>query len=369
MIGTHWQSRWTLLFVAAVGASRASAQGTRAETLKHVPPPPTTRQACEAPSSTSKTPTDEQRRRARDLAENGRQAAILGDRTAALQQLIDAGALDPTDADLAYQLARAYEASGAGVKAGKEYCRFLSIAPNAPEAAEARERVAALVPPTPSASSAAATTSFLAGVTAFEQAQMTEAESKFGGAITAEPTWADAYYDRALARVATGDHAQAVSDFEEYLRLKPQADDRAQVVAWIESLRRRPLSAGEALGLGVLIPGGGQFYTRRPIRGILLLAGAGGAVGYGIQTRTTSKNVQQTGIDPFGNPYTFTTTVRSTDRPNLIPGVAVAGAIALTSAIEAYVFARNSEGTVQRISMSAAPTRDGFVARVSLLIR
>ncbi|MEP6495315.1 MAG: hypothetical protein ABJF01_21690 [bacterium] len=346
-----------------------SAQGTRAETLKHVPPPPTTRTGCDAPSSPTNAPTEEQRRRARDLAENSRQAAILGDRTAALTQLKEASALDPTDADLAYQLARAYEASGAGVNAAKEYCRFLAIAPGAPEATEARDRVTVLMPATPTESSAAASALFVAGVTAYEQAQMTDAETKFGGVITAEPTWADAYYDRALARVALGEQQQAVSDFEEYLRLKPQAEDRAQVVAWIESLRRTPPSAGEALGLGLIIPGGGQFYTRRPIRGILFLGGASAAVAYGIQTRTTTRSVPQTGTDPFGNPYTFTTTVRSTDRPNLIPGIAVAGGIAIASAIEAFVFARNSEGTIQRISMSASPTTDGFAARVSILIR
>jgi hypothetical protein len=31
--------------------------------------------------------------------------------------------------------------------AAKEYCRFLAIAPNAPEAGEARSRVATLAPP------------------------------------------------------------------------------------------------------------------------------------------------------------------------------------------------------------------------------
>src|SRR5439155_27187515 len=56
-------------------------------------------------------PTDSARRRARVFAQRGRQAAILGDRTTALALLRQAASLDPTDADLAYELARAEESA------------------------------------------------------------------------------------------------------------------------------------------------------------------------------------------------------------------------------------------------------------------
>ena len=121
--------------------------------------------------ATPTTPTDAQRRRARDLAQNGRQAAILGDSAAAFAQMREASQLDPTDADLAYQLARAYETAGAPGNAVKEYCRFLAIAPNAPEAGEARSRVAALAPPTFSTGPTVASTLFDAGVAAFDRKQ------------------------------------------------------------------------------------------------------------------------------------------------------------------------------------------------------
>ena len=220
----------------------ARAQAGKNDALKRTPPPAPTRPAC-APVPTPPTPTDAQRRRARDLAQNGRQAAILGDSAAAFAQMREASQLDPTDGDLAYQLARAYETAGSSANAAKEYCRFLAIAPNAPEAGEARSRVATLAPPNLSAGPTVASALFDAGVAAYERKQLAEAEAKFGAAITAEPTWADSYYDRALVRIAQGDPRRAQTDFEEYLRLKPQAPDRAQVVARIETLRQRPLSA------------------------------------------------------------------------------------------------------------------------------
>jgi tetratricopeptide (TPR) repeat protein len=340
----------------------------RNDALKRVPPPAPARPAC-APVATPTTPTDAQRRRARDLAQNGRQAAILGDSAAAFAQMREASQLDPTDTDLAYQLARAYETAGASGNAVKEYCRFLAIAPNAPEAGEARSRVAALAPPTFSTGPTVASTLFDAGVAAFDRKLFAESEAKFSASVTAEPTWADSYYDRALARIAQGDRRRAQSDFEEYLRLKPQATDRVQVVARIETLRQRPASPAEALGLGLIVPGGGQFYTRRPIRGALFFAGTAAAIGFAVQQQSSTRTVEETATDPFGNPYKFTTTRPFTERQYLIPGIAVAGALLAGSAVEAFVFAKHNNAGVQRVSMSIAPSTAGVVARLSLQLR
>src|SRR4051812_1904650 len=90
----------------------ARAQSASTDGLKRVAPPTPTRPAC-APVETPTAPTDAQRKQARDLARNGRQAAMLGDSAAAFAQMREASKLDPTDADLAYQLARAYETAGA----------------------------------------------------------------------------------------------------------------------------------------------------------------------------------------------------------------------------------------------------------------
>ena len=362
--------RTMLAFVLGIIAISgvAEAQAQKNITFKRGAPPVRQRPACDpvpAPGSV----TADARRKARDVAQNGRQAAILGDSSAALAQLKEASTIDPTDSDLAYELARAYESSGAGANAAKEYCRFLSLAPNAPEATEARNRVASLAPATQNSAPSPAVLILNDGVASFERGKAMEAEAKFAEAIKVEPTWADAYYDRGIARATIGDNQQAATDFEEYLRLRPSAEDRAEVVARIEALRRRPASAGQALGLGLLIPGGGEFYTRRPLRGALALVATSAAVGWSVQTTTSTKAVERTGTDPFGNPYTYTTTQRTTDRPYLIPGLAVGGAIAIASALDAYRFAKESGEPARRVSMIAVPTRDGVAARVTLLLR
>ncbi len=358
-----------LVCIALVStATAAFAQTPKASPLKRGSPPVTQRPAC-APMPAPPAVAPDARRKARDLAQNGRQAAILGDRAAALAQLREASTVDPTDPELAYELARAYEAAGNPANAAREYCRFVALAPSAPEAGEARSRVSTLMPVTQSSAPSPASALFDSGLAAFERGQAVEAEAKFAAAIKAEPSWAEAYYDRAIARSAIGDQPQAASDLEEYLRLKPNADDRPQVVALIESLRRKPLSASQALGLGLVIPGAGQFYTRRPIRGAISLAAATGAVAFALQSSSKTKTVEQTATDPFGLPYTYTTTKRITERPNLVPGFMAAGAIAIGSAVDAYMFARQTEDGGRRLAVSAVPTAGGVAARVSLLLR
>lgn len=346
----------------------AAGQAQKAITFKRGAPPVHQRPACDpipAPASV----TADARRKARDVAQNGRQAAILGDSAAALAQLKEASTIDPTDSDLAYELARAYESSGSGASAAKEYCRFLALAPTAPEAAEARNRVASLAPTTQSMTPSPAVAILNDGIASFERGKAVEAEAKFAEAIKVEPTWADAYFDRGIARATIGDNQQAATDFEEYLRLRPTAEDRVEVVARIESLRRRPPSAGQALGLGLIIPGGGEFYTRRPLRGALALVATSAAIGWSVQTSTSTKTIEQTGTDPFGNPYPYTTTVRTSEQPYLVPGLLVAGAIAVATAVDAYRFAKQGSEPGRRLSMIAVPTRDGVAARVSLLLR
>ena len=357
------RSAQTFVLVLFAIAGIARAQAPRNITFKRGAPPARQRPVCEpmpAPASVSA----DARRKSREVAQNGRQAAILGDNTAALAQLKEASTIDPTDSDLAYELARAYEAAGAGADAAKEYCRFLSLAPNAPEASEARNRAAALAPPTQSSAPSAAVAILNDGIASFEKGKAIEAEAKFAEAIKVEPTWADAYYDRGIARATIGDNPQAASDFEEYLRLRPAAVDRVQVVAQIESLRRQPLSAGQALGLGIVIPGGGEFYTRRPLRGVLALAATAGAVTWALQSTSSTKTIQQTATDPFGIPYTYTTTQKVTDQPNMVPGLMGGGAIALASAIDAYHFAKQA-GDARRLAMSAVPPRAGLAERGS----
>jgi tetratricopeptide (TPR) repeat protein len=356
-----------LLAVPATGADAQSAP-PHSLALKRAIPPLPARAACPAPSPV-RPPTDAQRRQARALAQRGQQAAILGDRASARDQLRQAVALDPSDADLAYQLARADEMTGASAEAAREYCRFLALAPGAPEAAEARDRLATLARPSGAENAAnPAVTAFQQGIALYDAGRMAEAETAFSAAIAARPDWADAHYDRALVRSARHDTSGATSDFERYLRLKPEAEDRALVVARIDPLRPAPavnLSPGRALALGLVIPGGGQFYTGRPGRGLLALAGSGAALGCAFRQSTSSTNVQETALDPFGNPYTFTSVRQTTTHPCLAGGLTAAGVIAVASAVDAFHFARRVSGDHQ-VALQLVPLTDAVALGVSV---
>jgi TM2 domain-containing membrane protein YozV len=238
---------------------------------------------CPARRSTA-APSAEQRRAARELAERAQQAAILGDRASAREQLRQAAALDPRDPDLAYQLARANDAAGAATDAASEYCRFLSLAPEGAEAAEARERVAILAPPV-----------------------------------------------RASAPVTvTG-------------RLSPS----------------------RALSLGLVIPGAGQFYTGRPVAGALAFGAAAAGVACATTQRTTFTTTQETATDPFGNPYTYTARHPVNSRPCLVPGLAIAGSVALAGAIEAYSHVRELNAD-RRVAIDVYPHGNGLALQVTV---
>jgi tetratricopeptide (TPR) repeat protein len=352
--------------VALFAAGSAGAQSARREPPKQSTLTTRTQSSCAPIVMGTKAPSDDDRRRARDLAARGQQAAILGDSSAALNSLRQAAILDPTNADFAYQLGRVYEQSKSQANAAAEYCRFLVLAPNALEATEVRDRILTIIPPRTDPTAAAAQREFQSGIAAYNAGQFLQAEVHFSGALKGDSTWAEAYYDRALVRTALAERVNAVKDFESYLRFKPEATDRLQVVARIDILRRAQLSQGQALLFGLVVPGGGQMYTRRPVRGALLfgLAAASSIVALRGQTKTTI--VQQTGTDPFGNRYNFTATKTTTERPYLAPGIAAAGAIAVVSAFEAFHYAGQVNAGTEHLSLYLAPAGDRLVARVEI---
>jgi TM2 domain-containing membrane protein YozV len=267
--------------LAAATSARAQQRPRAAAPTTSSAPPAATSMLCPAPRPRPAA-TAEQRRAARDLAQRAQQAAILGDRAAAREQLRQAAMLDPRDPDLAYQLARANDAAGAAADAASEYCRFLSLAPNGPEATEARDRVAILAPP---------------------------------------------------ARAAAPGVAR--------------------------------LSPTRALSLGLLGPGAGQMYTGRPVAGVLAFGGAAAAVACAASQHTSVTSVQETAVDPFGNPYTYTARRQTSSRPCLVPGLAAAGAIAVTSAIEAFNHARHANDE-RRIAVDLYPDGTTLALRVTV---
>jgi tetratricopeptide (TPR) repeat protein len=354
------------IFVALLAAAPVGAQSARRETPRQSTLTTRTQSSCAPITMGTKAPSDDDRRRARDLAARGQQAAIIGDSVAALNSLRQAATLDPTNADFAYQLGRVYEQSKAGPNAAAEYCRFLVLAPNALEATEVRDRILTIIPPRADPTTAAAQREFQSGITAYNAGQFLQAQLHFSGALKGDSTWADAYYDRALVRIALAERVNALNDFESYLRFKPEASDRLQVVARIETLRRAQLSQSQALVLGLIVPGGGQMYTRRPVRGALLFGLAATALGVGAKSQSKTTTVQQTGTDPFGNRYNFTTTKTTTEHPYLAPGIVVAGGVALASAFEAFHYAARVNAGTERLSLYLAPAGAGLLARVEI---
>jgi len=352
--------------VALPGIVNAQQRAPQRTAVKRGLPVIAPRPIC-SPMPAPKPVGEAQQRAARDLAQKAQQSAILGDRTAAKDQLRQAIALDPTDADLVYQSARAQESAGALDEAALEYCRFIALAPNAQETAEARERLATLSGSAQATLSEKILAPFRGGIAAYEAGRMAQAEAGFTTAIELQPGWADAYYDRALTFAARGSRELAIKDLQQYLRYKPEAEDRAAVVARIEALRDGPLSPAAALTYGLVFPGGGQLYTGRKLIGAAVVGVTAGVLAYALKTDPVQEEYQAVGKIPFtDSTYLYTDTRTVVGRPYLKAGVAGLAAVMLVTAYEASVYARNLNVREQRVSASLLPTADGLALRVSL---
>lgn len=288
-------------------------------------------------------PGAQQQNDARQRASVAQEAAIVGNQRAAREQFGRAAQLDPSNEEIAYQYGRTLEETGSPGEALREYCRYITLAPASGDAADVRARIAALAPPAPARNGGdQATPQFRAGLVSFDRGQYEEAERAFGRAIADAPTWADAHYNRGLARLGQRKTVDAVADLRRYLELRPDAPDRVTVLTQVAGIERPlPFTPGGALGRGI-IPGLGQLYTRRPLLGVVVLAAAGGGVAYALQSKQelrqdsltfTLVNGQQV-RQPSGNPYNVTV------RPNAATGAAIAAGVTAAAAIESYVYAR-----------------------------
>ena len=288
-------------------------------------------------------PGAQQQRDARQRAAVAQEAAIVGNQRAAREQFGRAAQLDPSNEEIAYQYGRTLEDTGSPAEALREYCRYITLAPASGDAADVRARIAALAPPAPARNGGdKATPEFRAGLASFDRGQYEEAERAFGRAIADAPAWADAHYNRGLARLGQRKTADAVIDLRRYLELRPDAPDRVTVLTQVAGIERPlPFTPGGALGRGV-IPGLGQFYTRRPLFGTAVLAAVGGGVAYALQSKQELRQDSlpvtlldgRTVMQPDGLPYSVTV------RPNAATGVAIAAGVTAVAAIESYVYAR-----------------------------
>lgn len=293
-------------------------------------------------------PSEADREEASRMVAAATQSLILGDRNGARTLLERAARLDDSSAAIAYQLARTLEEQGRTEAATAEYCRYLFLVPGASDAEDVEARVEALSPSHPVELPRSAVTSFEIGVGTADAGRMEAAEEAFSTAIEEAPSFAEAYYNRAMVRAARNLRDAAAEDLYAYLRLRPDAGDRAQVVARITGLsvtlpRRAPSYSPAIALLAGLLPGGGQLYTRRPLLGIAVLAAAGGAVAYSLD----SQRLPRRPSDPPG-------AAPRRERPYLAVGIGAAVGIALLGAVEAHVFARSTKPPFLRIGSEAA---------------
>lgn len=212
---------------------------------------------------------------------------------------------------------------------------------------QAARRAAALRNPQPASYPASAADQFRGGIIQLSERKFPDAVRSLSSATSGAPEWPEAYYNLALAYQADGQADKSAAAYRKYLQLRPDAADRADVSSRISALSRSP---GTAFALGAIVPGGGQFYTKRPAFGVIAAAAAAGGVVWAL--KQTSITQTETFTDPFG--HTYTQDVTFSKRKNLGTGLAVAGGVWLLSAIEAAIHAGSARGTPS-LPMSLTP--------------
>lgn len=343
--------------VAAVAAATAAGSAD-AQTLaaKRALAPTSTLPCAATPAASgARQDTPEVRR----LVALGHEAAIVGDHRQARDVFAEAARLSPGDERIAYQLGRAHEELRETQPAIREYCRFLSLTPQGPDAADARSRILALASAAGATSSTAqGTTSFRLGLAHLDQRRWREAADAFGRVIQVFPRAPEAYFNRALALSAVDERTGAVRDFEQYLALQPVAQDQALVRARVDALRRPSWSTSTALVTGLVLPGLGQVYTSRPWIGVGVAALAGTSLYLSFRPKDRQEIYEYSLPPGFPEP-TYLDTVTVTKHPYYVAGLAVFGTLTIGAALEAANYARKSRGGGGTVGGRAPVARAG----------
>ena len=290
-------------------------------------------------------PGAEEQAEASRLASSADQALILGETERAREFLARATELDPSSAELAYRYGRILEDLQETDPAIDQFCRALALSPRQEGIGDVRARLDMLararepqVPPE-------ASETFLNGLLQADLRQFPAAVRAFDAAVRAAPGWPEAVYNRGVVRSRMGDAEGAIADLQEYLALRPDADDAILVSRRIGQLQiTAPVQSPTAtLSLGLLLPGMGQFYTGRALGGLTVLALAGGAAAAGFLVEEVT--VECVGSVPPGGtcpPERFIS--ETSERPYLVHGLAAAGVVTLAGALEAFFKARRAAG-------------------------
>jgi tetratricopeptide (TPR) repeat protein len=295
---------------------------------------------------------------ARRLSAAAQEAALVGDQAAARDAYVRAFALNPADERLAYDLARAHEELADTLPAIGAYCRYLALAPAGSESADVRSRLARLVPTDAQQRAEDALVAFRLGLGFLDAREFESAVRAFDEVVRLSPAAPEGQFNRGLARSAAGQRASALADLDAYRATAARVEDRVETARAIDVLRRPVYSPGVAFFRG-LLPGFGQFYTARPVRGVIVLAAVAGAAGLALAQQTTEETINY--VDPNGQPAPYT--VVSTERQYLVPGISAAAGITVLAALEAVVRASRSQRGASILDLSAAPGENGFAVR------
>jgi tetratricopeptide (TPR) repeat protein len=344
-----------------LGATSLAAQALSPKRTLTTGPAP----GCEIPSSQPVARRDNAE--ARRLATAGQEAALIGDQAAARDAFARAAVLNPGDERIAYDLGRAHEELADSTKAIGEFCRYLTLSPGGREAADVRDRLIRLVPRAAQQRAQDVQVAFRLGLALFDDARYDASARAFDDVVRSAPTAAEGYYNRGLARAATGQRADALKDLEQYRANAPTVDDRVEVGRAIEVLRRPVFSPAVALTRSIL-PGFGQFYEARPVRGAVLLVAVVGSAALAFTPRTTVTQINY--VDPNGVPAPYSQS--TTEHPYFAPGLGVAAVLMVVGAFEAVSFAnRSQEGSSinarRGTGGAAAPSSDSHLSLVPLL--
>jgi tetratricopeptide (TPR) repeat protein len=275
---------------------------------------------------------------ARRLATAGQEAALIGDQAAARDAFARAAVLNPGDERIAYDLGRAHEELADSTKAIGEFCRYLTLSPGGREAADVRDRLTRLVPRAAQQRAQDVQVAFKLGLALFDDGRYEASARAFDDVVRQAPSSAEGFFNRGLARAATGKRSDALKDLEQYRANAPTVDDRVEVGRAIEVLRRPVFSPGVAFTRGIL-PGFGQFYEAHPLRGVVFLVTAVGSAGFAFTQKTETRTINY--VDPNGVPAPYTES--TTSRPYFAPAIGAAVGVTIAGIIEAVVFANKSQ--------------------------
>lgn len=284
----------------------------------------------------------EETQQAARLGSDSEQALILGDQERARDLLARATELDPTSAELAYRYGRTLESLGETEPAIDQFCRALGLGSREQGIGDARPRLEALARAREPELPEEARSEFLNGLLQVNLGNLEGAERSFGAAFGLAPDWADAVYNRGIIRIRMGNPDMAVEDLQQYLTLNPNGNDAILVSQRIGQLQIRQTSSvspGTALGLGIPLPGMGQFYSGRALGGMTVLALAGGALAAGFLIEEVT--VRCVGSPPSGGECPADRVIsKDTSSPYKMHGLIAAGVISVAGAVEAYIKAK-----------------------------